>query len=236
VVVCRRVSRSLAGRLGRRAPTRSRFEPGYLVPCYPHLNMGSCSPADGAPDRRDARDGAAPGIRPGRAPLGRAGHSAGPGTTRPGQAPLGRAGHSAGPGTTRPGRAPLGRAGHSAGPGTTRPGSTPGSPLGFTPCPISNPRSGRPPRLLYFEPPKVLSHGLQRQQCQGGHVAPGRRAVRPVRRATTFTPRGVAAPTEGQSTQVPGQPAEGFLVSRGSCVGFRRGENEAALRLPWREN
>jgi hypothetical protein len=84
--------------------------------------------------------------------------------------------------------------------------------------------------------PKAPSHGFQRQQCQGGHVAPGRRAVRPVRRTTTFAPRGVAAPTEGQSTQVPGQPAEGFLVSRGSCVGFRRGEHGAALRLLWREN
>ena len=41
---------------------------------------------------------------------------------------------------------------------------------------------------------------------------------------------------EGQSTQVPGQPAEGFLVSRGPCVGDRSGENGAALRLPWRES
>jgi hypothetical protein len=41
---------------------------------------------------------------------------------------------------------------------------------------------------------------------------------------------------EGQSTQVPGRQAEGFLVSRGPYVGDRRGENEAALRLSWRES
>jgi hypothetical protein len=82
------------------------------------------------------------------------------------------------------------------------------------------------PRLLYFRLPEAESHGFQRQHRQGGYVAPGRRAVRPVRRTDTFAPSGAKAPTEGQSTQVPGQPAEGLLVSRGSRRGDRRGEHQ----------
>jgi hypothetical protein len=62
--------------------------------------------------------------------------------------------------------------------------------------------------------------------AKGVHVAARRRAVRPVRRTTTFTLLGAtAAPAEGQSTQVPGHSVEGFLVSRGSRRDDRRGEH-----------
>ncbi len=86
--------------------------------------------------------------------------------------------------------------------------------------------SAGPGRLLYFGRLGTEGPRAANANRQGVHVAARRRAVRPVRRTTTFPPPGAAAAsTEGQSTQVPGRSAEGFLVSRGSRRDDRRGEH-----------
>jgi hypothetical protein len=67
----------------------------------------------------------------------------------------------------------------------------------------------------YTSPARCRAAASSAMMNKEFHVAPGRRLVRPVRRTTTFGSSGVSAPTEGQSTQVPGHPVEGFFISRG---------------------
>ena len=85
----------------------------------------------------------------------------------------------------------------------------PNAPVPQPSCPPEAPGS-----LVYFPPSGDRgSPGSPLRPTQGVHVASGRRAVRPVRRTTTFAPPGAAvAPKEGQSIQVPGLRAEGLFV------------------------
>jgi hypothetical protein len=146
-----------------------------------------------------------------------------------GPAPRPRAPASTPPSPPRPGPRP-------AAPGP-RPGPPPPPPP-RAPAPAP-PRAPRPPParperppagqspLVYFPGPGTEEpRRPESQQPQGVHVASGRRAVRPVRRTTTFAPPGAtAAPTEEQSIQVPGLWAEGLLISRESSPPFGRADN-----------